>query len=154
MPKILWLNKELDAKIKASSKIPLEIRLKNWAKNYREYRPIYRFQWSDKMKMEREKYFGEQIPFFKGKDIEGNELSIIISGVRELELPSGITPVIDFKYKKEEKSLPLNSTNFGRLIEKHGDESDNWIGKKITLMKVLVTNPQTKKEVESIRIKE
>jgi hypothetical protein len=35
----------------------------------------------------------------------------------------------------DDKALPLNSTNIKRMIDKFGDESDKWIGKKITITK-------------------
>jgi hypothetical protein len=62
------------------------------------------------------------IKFEKMKDNDGNEQD---------------KPVLFFL--KTEKGLVLNKTNAKRIAEIHGDETDGWIGKKITLYQESVT---------------
>lgn len=97
---------------------------------------------------------GERQQFFKASELKTTSAKIKIKNVREAELPfSGKSVIIDFDYKKQERSLPLNKTNLRKLITLLGSDTEKWIGKEITLIKVLVTNPKTKQVVESIRIK-
>lgn len=97
---------------------------------------------------------GEGPAFFKASEMAGNKTKVKIVRVREINLPnSGDTVVIDFDYKKEERSLPLNKTNMKKLVELFGLDVNKWIGQSVNFVKVLVTNPKTKKEVESIRIR-
>ena len=92
--------------------------------------------------------------FFKAADIKGEEARIKITKFREANLPNtGKTPVIDFTYNREERSLPLNKTNFKKLIEKLGNETNEWIGETITLYTVMANNPKTNSEAPSIRVK-
>ena len=92
--------------------------------------------------------------FIKAKDVKGKKTLAVIVKVREANLPnSGPTLVLDIEVKKQPYSLPLNATNLKKMIELHGGSSNKWIGKVITLYKVLVTNPKTRQEVESLRIK-
>ena len=106
------------------------------------------------MKVSKDKFrTGEQIPFFKAIDMKGQETKVKILNYREIDLPTGLTPVVDFQYNKQDRSLPLNQTNLGRLIDLFGTETDKWIGESMTLMKVMVTNPKLNKEVEGIRVK-
>jgi len=106
------------------------------------------------MKISKDKFrTGEQIPFFKAKDMKANTTTLKILNYREIDLPTGLTPVVDFQYNKQDRSLPLNQTNLGRLIDLFGEETDRWIGESMTLIKVMVTNPKLNKEVEGIRVK-
>lgn len=106
------------------------------------------------MKISKDKFrTGEQIPFFKAIDMKGQETKVKILNYREIDLPTGLTPVVDFQYNKQDRSLPLNQTNLGRLIDLFGDETERWIGEIMTLIKVMVTNPKLNKEVEGIRVK-
>lgn len=94
------------------------------------------------------------MPFFKASEMKTNSIKVKITNLREENLQySGRTLIVDFEYKKTTRSLPLNRTNLKKLIEKFGTDPKNIIGQEITLTKVLVTNPKTKQEVESIRIK-
>lgn len=50
-----------------------------------------------------------------------------------------------------EKGLVLNRTNFEKLAEAYGTETDLWIGKKIELYTALVS--YKKKEVPALRLR-
>jgi len=63
------------------------------------------------------------------------------------------TPVITVKSKTfGERDLALNKTNYRVLLEKLGDESDDWIGKKIRLVKIMQRNPTTRQVVPAIAV--
>lgn len=53
----------------------------------------------------------------------------------------------------QDLGFPLNKTNGDRLAKKFGDNYQNWHG-QIVLYSIAVTNPKTKKEVESLRVQE
>lgn len=101
---------------------------------------------------------GPSKPFFRAKNISGRSAKVLPKAFREVNLPNtGPTIIMDFNYKKEEYSLPLNRTNLKMLIKIQGGGltlyPQKLIGKEITLYKVLVNNPKTNQEVEGIRIK-
>lgn len=79
--------------------------------------------------------------FLKGDDIEQETLVVIARLVFEkLKDDDGREeekPVLMFK--GVEKGLVLNKTNALRIAEQHGDETDNWPGKRITLTTESVT---------------
>lgn len=102
-------------------------------------------------KIDLDKYLGG---FFKAEDMAKEKEKIVIGKIREADLPnSGPSLILDFNYKEKEKSLPLNKTNLKVLRSKFGINVEKWEGKEIILIKVLTTNPKTRKEVESLRIK-
>ena len=106
------------------------------------------------VKIDEKEIFGESIAFFKAEDMKTQEIIITIKDVRMAELPqTGKTIIVDFIYNKEDRSIPLNKTNFKMLKEKFGLETEEWNNKRITLYKVKVNNPTTNEEVDSIRIK-
>jgi len=97
---------------------------------------------------------GNRAPFFKACEIKAKSVKVQISKVRETELQfSGKTLVLDFMHKNVERTLPLNVTNLKFLKQKLGADTEKWEGQSIQLVKVLVNNPKTKTEVESIRIR-
>ena len=51
------------------------------------------------------------------------------------------------------RPLNLNKTNMAVLVAEFGDETDEWKGKPIRLVKSMANNPQTHVQVETIRIK-
>lgn len=63
----------------------------------------------------------------------------------------GTRPIL--RFKETELPFGLNATNFDKMVEKYGDETDDWEGKKITFTKVKASNPQMGgKEVDALRI--
>ena len=74
-------------------------------------------------------------PFLKADDLQGRNVTVTIEGVDMQEIGQGAQkstkPVISFVGK--EKGLVCNKTNWSTIIKLHGDETDNWTGKKITL---------------------
>jgi len=96
---------------------------------------------------------GETKPFFKAVDVKTEKVIITPKAFREVVLQfSGNSVVMDFDYKGNEESLPMNVTNIRKLNELSKYNPEWLIGQQLVLKKVLVTNPKTKKEVESWRI--
>ena len=81
--------------------------------------------------------------FLKSEDVsgEGTTLTMGLVEMREFEDPqtkeTAIKPVLEFK--ETEKKLILNKTNWDRIAKAHGDDSDKWVGKKITVHLEAVT---------------
>lgn len=107
------------------------------------------------MKVNKAKFKKEgQGNWLKAADCAAAETTVTILAYREQKFNDRTAPVIDVKMGKEEYGFALNATNLDRLIQKFGEDSDDWEGKKITFVKVKVTNPTTNKEVDSLRVKE
>ena len=75
--------------------------------------------------------------FFSGKflkpvDLEQDSQIVEIQGGREHRFQDGEDKWI-CKFKEYSKPLPLNTINGKRLEAEWGDESDDWIGKKVEL---------------------
>jgi len=89
--------------------------------------------------------------FLKAEDVRpGTKYTIVEfqeAKTRISELPRPI-----LRFKETDKPFGLNATNFDKMIEKFGGDADEWVGKKITFLKVKANNPQTKKEVDALRI--
>jgi hypothetical protein len=106
---------------------------------------------------------GEGVPLLKGSDLDKKESSVTIKVKDFREAPdnfSGIA-IIDFEGEIHGKAAwSVNKTNMRALMEKFGIEDDaefSFIanklrGKKLTLSKVMVNNPQTKKVGPSLFI--
>jgi len=63
------------------------------------------------------------------------------------------SPVITVKSKTlGQRDLALNKTNYRVLLEKLGDDSDDWMGRKIRLHKIMQRNPTTREVVPSIAV--
>jgi hypothetical protein len=102
--------------------------------------------------------------FLKAANIKGSEASLKIKAVRpDQDLPAGKTTILDFDIDGKTYGFPLNRTNnrtmselFGRNktdIELESWDGDDAVGKMITFYKVVVNNPQTGREGESLRIR-
>lgn len=79
--------------------------------------------------------------FLSADDIDGEVPVIIASlGFEKMKDNDGKEqdkPILSFL--KVEKGLVLNKTNAQRIADIYGDETDNWVGKKITLCTESVT---------------
>lgn len=72
-------------------------------------------------------------PFLKGDDLEEGERTVVtIKSAEEVSFPSGDTvPVLEFL--ELEQKLTLNKTRVKKCVELLGDDTDEWIGRKIAL---------------------
>lgn len=79
--------------------------------------------------------------YLKADDIDGDTPVIIkelvFDKMKDEDGKEEEKPVLLFK--GVEKGLVLNKTNAQRIEEQHGDETDNWPGKRITLTTESVT---------------
>lgn len=99
-------------------------------------------------------------PTLSASDFAGESIKLTI--VEAEVAPEGWTAPSKLTFKPAVKSLDkargqitilgVNQTNNKTLIEKFGDEYDDWPGKKITLVKVGTTNPKTNKPTLGLRV--
>ena len=85
----------------------------------------------------------------KAADLQGTEPTVVIASVEMKKFDNGNKLVIAFQGKK--KSLVCNKTNANRIAYTYGTNTDNWIGKEITLYTDLVDFQGS--TVEAIRIR-
>lgn len=78
-------------------------------------------------------------PFLKGDDLEEGERSVVtIKTAEEVSFPSGDTvPVLGFL--ELDQKLTLNKTRVKKLVELLGEDTDDWVGKKISLYRIDVS---------------
>lgn len=86
------------------------------------------------MAFDTEKY--TKSPFLKGEDLEEGERTLVtIKTAEEVNFPSGDTvPVLSFL--ELDQKLTLNKTRVKKLVEILGEDTDEWLGKKIALYPV------------------
>ena len=89
----------------------------------------------------------------KAGDLEEDIVIVTIENEGMENLPQ-TGPTRCVRFKEYEKSLPLNKTNTKALVDLLGDETDDWIGKKVKLVKSMAQNPDTGKMQNVIRIGE
>jgi len=79
--------------------------------------------------------------YLKAEDIDGEVVATIVGlkleTMKNAEGKEDQKPVLYFR--GIDKGFVLNKTNGTRIAGMHGDESDNWVGKKITLHQESVT---------------
>ena len=88
--------------------------------------------------------------FLKAEDVRPGTKYTIVE-FQKATTRIGVRPIL--RFKESEKPFGLNATNFDKMVEKFGGNSDDWAGKKITFTKVKAPNPQLGgKEVDALRI--
>lgn len=85
----------------------------------------------------------------KAADLKGSEPTVTISNVEMKKFDNGNKLVISFEGKK--KTLVCNKTNANRIAYAFGTNTDNWIGREITLFTDLVDFQGN--TVEAIRVR-
>ena len=102
------------------------------------------------MRFNREDFYSHK--FLKAEDLkDGQQLTIEKVEILPSDLKkSGKTIAVFFK--GNDVPLSLNATNFDALSAKFGDDSDKWIGKKVTVSKSKVTNFKTGGDVDGVRL--
>lgn len=91
-------------------------------------------------------YSGDSL---KAADLKGAEPTVVIADVEMKKFDNGNKLVISFQGKK--KTLVCNKTNANRIAFAYGNNTDNWIGKEITLFTDLVDFQGN--TVEAIRVR-
>lgn len=89
--------------------------------------------------------------FLSAEDVE-NEDHIFVCVDVELDTEND-RPILVLESGELKAKFSLNVTNANFVKNSNITSPRSCIGKKITFKKVLVRNPQTKKEVEGLRIK-
>jgi len=87
--------------------------------------------------------YSEQFPsagnYLTGKGWPPNkDVTVTIASVEIAHL-EGEDPKPALSFKGKDKQLLLNKTNAATLVDAYGDEMDNWIGKPITIFRMMVT---------------
>lgn len=78
-----------------------------------------------------------QSDYLKADEVSGKGEEYTVTGVEVIEFADqdgegdNKKPVMSFQETK--KKLALNRTNWDRMAQAHGEDSDGWTGKKITL---------------------
>lgn len=85
----------------------------------------------------------------KAADLQGTEPVVTISKVERKVFDNGAKLIVQFRGKK--KALICNKTNAKRIAHLHGQETDDWIGRDVTLYVDMVDFKGD--VVEAIRIK-
>jgi hypothetical protein len=95
---------------------------------------------------------GKAGSLLKGSDVPAGAKTIIeVAAVRESPDGFGAPIILDFKKPVYGKSgWAVNRTNLRTLMQLFGEDTENWVGKKIKLEVISVRNPQTDEIVPSL----
>ena len=77
--------------------------------------------------------------FFRAADLQGKKLTLTIAGVRKQELKDGVKLVISFD--EDPRDLVCNVGNRTELVARFGRDTDDWIGRSVTLYAARVQGP-------------
>ena len=88
--------------------------------------------------------------WLKAEEVKGEDQAFVCVGIELSEEDS--RPVLELELEKDRFFFSLNVTNSNKCKEFVATPKD-LLGKKIYFKKALVTSPSTKKEVETLRIK-
>ena len=69
--------------------------------------------------------------YIKAADLQGRDVTVTISNAEMEKLGDDTKLVVRFKGK--DKAMVFNRTNFDRVSFLYGDETDDWIGKSVTI---------------------
>lgn len=81
-----------------------------------------------------EYYSGSSGSALKAHDIDGDELIVVCEGVRFHKFDGDAYPTAFMQLADMDKEFRVNKTNFSRIKEMYGSNTDDWIGKEFTLM--------------------
>lgn len=91
--------------------------------------------------------------WLKASDFEDGDATLTIRDVGQERIGQGkdATDKFVLYFVDEDRGLVLNKTNVGTIAKLHGDDTDDWIGKDVTLF---ATEVQFQSEmVEAIRVR-
>ena len=73
--------------------------------------------------------------YLKASDLNGKEVKVRIESVELVDMGQGRDKEskLLIKFAGKQKGLVCNKTNAGTIEKLYGDETNNWIGKEITL---------------------
>ena len=92
-------------------------------------------------------------PWLKAEDLKEKEVTLNIdsTSVEEVGMDKDHKCVISFK--GTEKRLVLNATNYDSIAALHGEETDNWSGKCVTVF-ATTTDFGSKRNIPCIRVRD
>jgi hypothetical protein len=80
----------------------------------------------------------------KDKDIQSGDIIQIISDVRTANTKFGEKQIIEIKLPNEEvRSLWLNQSSISNIIDKYGEDTNNWVDKPMKCLIGLTPNGKT-----------
>ncbi len=93
-------------------------------------------------------------------DLKGRDVTVTIKEVRAAKVRGGVgsdkkeqrKPVLFFKEAKDQRGLVLCKTNGKTIAAMYGNDTDSWVGKRVTLFPT-VTDAFGQSNVECIRIR-
>lgn len=88
--------------------------------------------------------------FLKSSDIKGTEPTYVIASLEVEEVGDGRKPVLYFQ--NEEKGMVLNRTNADTIAQFMGENTDDWLGREITVCVMRVQGPNGM--TDGLRVKE
>lgn len=92
-------------------------------------------------------------PFLKTDDVRDDEHPFVVVGVEKVTNQQNVGVVrLTFESMQKKYVFDLNKTNSVKVRDEGIKTPMDAMGKKFFFKKVLVNNPQTKKEVESLRV--
>lgn len=71
--------------------------------------------------------------YLASHDLEGRDVTMTISEVKEEEVGRKREEKLVIYFEENDKGVVLNKTNAKVLSDLYGDETDEWIGERITL---------------------
>lgn len=88
-------------------------------------------------------------------DLKGRDVTVTIRDVRAVKVKNSEKeekkPIVFFKESKDSRGLVLCKTNGKTIAQMYGNDTDAWIGKRVTLFAAMVD--AFGKTVEAIRIR-
>lgn len=87
--------------------------------------------------------------YLKASELQGRDVTVTMSNVVFETIGQDRKPVLYFAGTK--KGMVLNKTNSNNISQLYGQETENWVGKKITLFPCMVDYQG--KSVEAVRIR-
>lgn len=89
--------------------------------------------------------------FIKSVDLEGRDVTLEVKAVRSEEIDGKAKAVLSFQGTKKE--MVMNRTNAEAIKLMFGRETDNWIGKKITVFPATIADPFNGGTTTAIRVR-
>src|SRR5258708_37310191 len=89
--------------------------------------------------------------FIKSADFDGKDVNLVIVAVRAEDIEDKPKAVMTFEHTKKE--MVLCRTNAEALKLMWGPETNNWVGKRVTLFPAVIKDPFGDGEITAIRVR-
>ncbi len=71
--------------------------------------------------------------YLKADDLDGNNVTVTIKDIEHVEIGQKKEQKLAISFVGKKKMMILNKTNASIIAKLHGDETEEWVGKRITL---------------------